>query len=59
MQVGLPLLTTAGVMQFQLDDSTLSVAQILELLDNNELDRDGVRKFHQTHKTSVLSWGSR
>jgi CheY-like chemotaxis protein len=57
MQVGLPFQTAAGVMQFRLDNSTLSVAQILELLDNNELDRDGVRKFHHTHKTSAPELG--
>jgi CheY-like chemotaxis protein len=51
MQVGLPFQTPAGEMLFQLDASTLSAAQILELLDKNELDRDGVRKFYLAQKT--------
>jgi hypothetical protein len=43
MRVGLPYQTAEGVMFFQLDDYTLTVAQILELLDKNQLDRDGIR----------------
>lgn len=40
---GLPHQTADGVMFFQLDDYTLTVTQILELLDNNRLDREGIR----------------
>ena len=32
-----------GVMFFQLDDCTLTATQILELLDKNRLDREGIR----------------
>jgi hypothetical protein len=47
MRVGLPLQTAEGIMFFQLDDYTLTVTQILELLDSNRLDRDGIRAVAQ------------
>jgi len=37
-------------MFFQLDDYTLTVAQILELLDKNQLDRDGIRALVEAQK---------
>ena len=43
MRVGLPHQTADGVMLFQLDDYTLTVTQILELLDKNQLNREGIR----------------
>jgi len=43
MRVSLPTQTADGVMFFQLDDYTLTVAQILELLDHNRLNRDDIR----------------
>jgi hypothetical protein len=33
-----------------LDDYTLTVAQILELLDKNQLDRDGIRALAEAQK---------
>jgi len=37
-------------MFFQLDDYTLTVAQILELLDKNRLDREGIRSLAEAQK---------
>jgi hypothetical protein len=37
-------------MFFQLDDYTLTVTQILELLDKNQLDRDGIRALVEAKK---------
>lgn len=37
-------------MFFQLDDYTLTVAQILELLDKNQLDREGIRALVEAQK---------
>jgi hypothetical protein len=37
-------------MFFQLDDYTLTVAQILELLDQNRLNRDGIRALVEAPK---------
>jgi hypothetical protein len=45
IRVGLPMQTANGEMIFPVDDNTISAAQILELLDKDELDGDGVRKF--------------
>jgi hypothetical protein len=50
MRVGLPHQTADGVMFFQLDDYTLTVAQILELLDENRLDREGIRALAEARK---------
>jgi len=50
MRVGLPTQTADGVMFFQLDDYTVTVAQILELLDKNRLDRDGIRALAKPQK---------
>jgi hypothetical protein len=33
-----------------LDDFTLTVTQILELLDKNQLDRDGIRALAEAQK---------
>lgn len=33
-----------GEMIFPVDDTTISAAQILELLDKDELDTEGIRK---------------
>src|SRR5579859_3495871 len=46
----LPTQTADGVMFFQLDDYTLTVAQILELLDKNRLDREGIRSLAEAQK---------
>ena len=53
LHVGLPSQTAAGEMIFQLGDCTLTVAQILELLDKNELDREGIRRLGETQKTGA------
>ena len=53
LHVGLPSQTSAGEMVFQLGDCTLSVAQILELVDKNELDREGIRRLGDAQKTSA------
>lgn len=50
VRVGLPTQTADGVMFFQLDDYTLTVAQILELLDKNRLDRGGIRALTESQK---------
>jgi hypothetical protein len=50
MRVSLPMQTADGVMFFQLDDHTLTVAQILELLDKNRLDREGIRALSEAQK---------
>jgi hypothetical protein len=50
MRVGLPHQTADGVMFFQLDDYTLTVAQILELLDKNQLGREGIRTLAEAQK---------
>ena len=50
MRVGLPHQTADGVMFFQLDDYTLTAAQILELLDKNRLDREGIRALADAQK---------
>jgi hypothetical protein len=50
MRVSLPHQTADGVMFFQLDDSMLTVAQILQLLDNNQLNREGIRAQAVTQK---------
>jgi hypothetical protein len=52
MRVGLPHQTADGVMFFQLDDYTLTVTQILELLDQNRLDREGIRALAEAQKKS-------
>jgi hypothetical protein len=50
MRVGLPYQTAEGVMFFQLDDYTITVAQILESLDQNRLNRDGIRALAEAKK---------
>jgi hypothetical protein len=50
MRVGLPHQTAKGIMFFQLDNYTLTVAQILELLDKNQLNRYGIRVLAGTQK---------
>jgi len=50
MRVGLPYQTAEGVMFFQLDDYTLTAAQILELLDKNLLNRDSIRALAEGQK---------
>lgn len=45
LSVSLPHQTANGEMFFEIEGYTLTVAQILELLDKNELDRVGVRQF--------------
>ncbi len=50
MDVGMPSQTPDGTMIFKLDGFTLSVAQILELLDRNRLDRDGIRALSEAQK---------
>jgi hypothetical protein len=51
IRVGLSYQTADGIMFFQLDDYTLTVAQILELLDKNQLDRDGIRALAEAQKS--------
>ena len=46
----MPFQTADGTMIFNLDGYTLSVAQILELLDRNQLDRDGIRALAKAQK---------
>ncbi len=50
MDVGMPFQTAEGTMIFKLDGYTLSVAQLLELLDKNRLDRDDIRAFAEAQK---------
>jgi hypothetical protein len=50
VRVGLPHQTADGVMFFQLDGYTLTVTQILELLDQNRLNRDGIRALAEAKK---------
>jgi len=50
VRVGLPHQTADGVMFFELDDCTLTVAQILELLDKNILNRDSIRALAEGQK---------
>jgi len=50
VRVGLPHQTADGVMFFELDDYTLTVAQILELLDKNILNRDSIRALAEGQK---------
>ena len=50
MDVGMPFQTPDGTMIFKLDGYTLSVAQILELLDRNQLDREGIRALAEAQK---------
>jgi hypothetical protein len=41
--VGMPFQTADGTIMFSLEGYTLSVAQLLELLDRNRLNLDGIR----------------
>jgi hypothetical protein len=50
MRVGLPYQTAEGVMFFELDEYTLTVAQILELLDKKRFDREGIRALVEAKK---------
>jgi hypothetical protein len=45
LSVSLPHQTANGEMFFEIDGYVLTVAQILELLDKNELDHVGIRRF--------------
>lgn len=45
LSVSLPNKTSTGEMFFRVEGRDLSVAQILELLDKNELDLGGIRQF--------------
>ena len=54
MRVGLPLQTAEGIMFFQVDDCTLRATQILELLDKNQLNRQGIRTFAQAQKNDSI-----
>ena len=42
--VGLPMQDAKGVLLFTVEGFTITTAQLLALLDRNELDVDGVRK---------------
>jgi hypothetical protein len=42
-------------MFFELDDYTLTFGQILELLDMNQLDREGIRALAETKKMTLAS----
>ena len=42
--VGLPIQDAKGFLFFAVEGFTISTAQLLALLDRNELDLDGVRK---------------
>lgn len=44
IRVGLPMQMANGEMIFPVDDTTISAAQILELLDKDELYIEGIRK---------------
>jgi hypothetical protein len=45
IRVGLPMPTANDQMIFPVGDNTISAAQILELLDKDELASDGIRTF--------------
>jgi hypothetical protein len=45
LSVSLPYQTANGQMCFQVEDCILTAAQILELFDNNNLDREGIHQF--------------
>jgi len=50
--VGLPMQNASGDMLFAVEGFTITVTQLLELLDRDELDLHGVRKLieAQTHQ---------
>ncbi len=50
MRVSLPYQTADGVMFFHLDDYILTATQILELLNKNKLNREGIRAFAEAPK---------
>ena len=45
LSVSLPYLTSSGEMFFKIEGSILPVGQMLRLLDENQLDRVGIRHF--------------
>jgi hypothetical protein len=51
--VGLPMQTASGEMLFAVEGFTVTVSQLLELLDRDEPDLQGVRRLveAQTHET--------
>lgn len=53
MYVGMPFQTADGTILFNLEGYTLSVAQILELLDRNRLDPDGIRALAEAQKKMI------
>jgi hypothetical protein len=51
LSVSLPHQTANGEMFFEIEGYVLTVAQILELLDKNELDRVSIRQFGAKQRT--------
>lgn len=49
--MSLPHQTANGEMFFEIEGYVLTVAQILELLDKNELDRVSIRQFGAKQRT--------
>ena len=45
LSVSLPHQTAGGEMFFEIEGCVFTVAQILELLDKNGLDAEGIRRF--------------
>ncbi len=48
IRVGLPMQTASGDMLFAVEGFTVTVSQLLELLDRDELDLNGVRRLIET-----------
>jgi hypothetical protein len=45
LSLSLPYQTPSGEMFFEINGQVLTVAQMLKLLDQNQLDREGIRQF--------------
>jgi len=56
LSVSLPSLTESGEMFFKVEGSALTVAQMLRLLDENQLDNVGIRQF-RTNRTKAAGAG--
>jgi hypothetical protein len=52
IHVGLPMQTANGDMIFAVGEFTITVSQLLELLDQDELNLDAVRRLHGIHPTT-------
>jgi len=54
MAVGFPMQTADGEIIFPVGKDTLTADQILELLERDELDADGVRKLVETQAATPM-----